>query len=114
MSREVVEVVITGDDAEWMARFVRSLVDDRVIACGNVSSPIRSIYRWRNNVEDQAEVRATLHTRASQVPTIVDRANREHAYEVPCVIALPILAGNPEYLQWILTETDETEAAKPA
>jgi len=107
MSPEVVEVIVTGNDAEWMGRFVGSLVKDRIIACGNVSGPIRSIYRWHGNIEDQAEVRATLHTRAAQVPAIIERANKEHAYEVPCVIAMPIAAGNPAYLAWIISETDE-------
>lgn len=66
---------------------------------------IRSIYRWQGRVEDEAEARVALHTRQSLVGVIVDRAHREHSYNVPCVIALPVVAGNPAYLDWVRAET---------
>ena len=50
-----------------------------------------------------------LHTRASLVPAIVERTKTDHPYEVPCVIALPILGGNPDYLAWIEQETRAAE-----
>lgn len=105
MSPETVEFVITAADEDWLGGFVSALVADRIIACGNVAGPIRSIYRWQGEIEDQTEFRATLHTRTSHVPLIVERADREHPYEVPCVIATPITAGNPAYLAWVLAET---------
>jgi periplasmic divalent cation tolerance protein len=46
-----------------------------------------------------------LHTRASLVPAIIDRTPRDHPYEVPCVLALPVVAGNPDYLAWVVQET---------
>lgn len=74
-------------------------------ACGQNIATIRSIYGWHDAVEDEGEARVALHTRTALVPAIVDRANAEHPYDVPCVIALPILAGNPDYLAWIGRET---------
>jgi periplasmic divalent cation tolerance protein len=103
------EVVITADSADWLAEFTRRLVTDRLAACGHQIAPIRSIYRWQGAVQDDAEARVALHTRASLVPAIVARADAEHPYEVPCVIALPILDGNPAYLDWIVAETREPE-----
>jgi periplasmic divalent cation tolerance protein len=108
--------VITADNPQWLIDFTRSLVQDRLAACGQNITSIRSIYRWQGAIEEEAEARVALHTRASLVPAIVERANREHSYDVPCVIALPVTAGNPAYIEWVLNETEEpdTQAAEAA
>ncbi len=105
------EVIITAPDADWLAGFIRALVQDRLAACGHEITPIRSIYRWQGQVHDQAEARVALHTRAELVPAIVDRTDRDHPYDVPCVISTPISDGNPAYLQWIHEETMESAEA---
>lgn len=101
---ECVEVVITAESAEWLADFTRQLVDDRLAAAGH-NFPMRTIYRWKGTVYDERKARVGLHTRAALVPTIVERTDRDHADDVPCVIALPIVNGNFQYLQWIYAET---------
>jgi periplasmic divalent cation tolerance protein len=102
----VCEVVITAADAEWLAEFTRRLVRDRLAACGHQVAAIRSIYRWDGAVQDDPEARVALHTRLGLVDRIVERAGAEHPYDVPCVIALPVVAGNPAYLRWVLAETE--------
>jgi periplasmic divalent cation tolerance protein len=102
------EVVVTAEDADWLAGFTRTLVDERLAACGHVIPEIRSVYRWAGEVHDAGEARVGLHTRTALVPAIVARADREHAYDVPCVIALPLAGGNPAYLTWIAQETSVT------
>ena len=99
------EVVVTAADADWLAGFTRTLVDERLAACGHVIPAIRSVYRWAGAVHDEAEARVGLHTRRSLVPAIVARAAELHPYDVPCVIALPLVGGNPAYLRWIVAET---------
>jgi periplasmic divalent cation tolerance protein len=105
MTEDICEVVITGPDADWLAAFTRRLVEDRLAACGHNIASIRSIYRWDGAVHDDIEARVALHTRGSLVPAITDRAQRDHPYEVPCVIALPVIDGSPAYLDWIVTQT---------
>lgn len=102
---ECVEVVITAESAEWLAEFTRQLVDDHLVACGHNIAPIRAIYRWEGKVYDETQARVGLHTRASLVPAIVARADRDHPDDVPCVIALPIASGNHLYLSWVFAET---------
>lgn len=110
MSTEICEVIITAPNADWLADFTRRLIDDRLAACGHNIAAIRSIYRWQGATHDEHEARVALHTRAELVPAIVQRADAEHPYEVPCVIATPVIAGNPAYVQWVLDETMSTQA----
>jgi periplasmic divalent cation tolerance protein len=102
---EFCEVVVTAADGEWLAGFTRALVEQRLAACGHLSDPIRSIYRWEGAVHDEREARVALHTRRSLVDAIVARAEEEHPYDVPCVIALPLVGGHPGYLAWLAAET---------
>jgi periplasmic divalent cation tolerance protein len=80
---EYVEVIITADNADWLADFTRRLVEDCLAACGHNIAPIRSNYRWEGAVQDEAEARVALHTRTSLVPAIIGRTNAEHPCEVP-------------------------------
>jgi periplasmic divalent cation tolerance protein len=108
MTTDICEVVITAENPDWLIEFTRSLVRDRLAACGQHILAIRSVYRWQGVIEDEPEARVALHTRTSLVPAIVERADREHSYDVPCVIALPVIAGNPAYIKWVLDETRES------
>jgi periplasmic divalent cation tolerance protein len=100
-----VEVVITADDADWLLEFTRTLVESRLVACGHNIAPIRAIYRWEGKVYDETQARVGLHTCANRVSEIIARADRDHPDRVPCVIAVPVVDGQPEYLQWIRDET---------
>jgi periplasmic divalent cation tolerance protein len=106
VDEECCEVVITADDADWLADFTRTLVEQRLAACGHLANPIRSVYRWAGAVHDEVEARVALHTRRSLVQAIVARTSQQHLYDVPCVLALPVVGGNPEYLRWILDQTE--------
>jgi periplasmic divalent cation tolerance protein len=107
VDEECCEVVVTAAEAEWLAGFTRTLVEERLAACGHVSAQIRSIYRWEGAVNDEAEARVALHTRRSLVPAVIERTRELHPYDVPCVIALSLTGGSPEYLRWIVGETRE-------
>jgi periplasmic divalent cation tolerance protein len=96
---EICEVIITAPDAEWLANFTSRLVDDRLCASGHNIAAIRSIYRWRGAIYDKGEARVALHTRRQLVAEIIERTNRDHPYEVPCVVAVPIVTRNPAYVQ---------------
>lgn len=107
------EVVVTASDGDWLAGFTRALVEERLAACGQLIDGIRSIYRWAGAVQDEREARVALHTRRSLVPAIVARAGELHPYDVPCVLALPLAGGNPDYLAWIAAETQAPEDRGP-
>ena len=108
---ECCEVVVTAADAEWLAGLTRDLVERRLAACGHQLTAIRSVYRWEGAVHDEAEARVGLHTRRELVPEIVEHVTAVHPYDVPCVLALPLVGGAPDYLAWVRAET---RAATPA
>jgi periplasmic divalent cation tolerance protein len=105
VDEECCEVVVTAADENWLAGFTRTLVEERLAACGHLIAPIRSIYRWEGAVNDETEARVALHTRRSLVPAVIERTQELHPYDIPCVIALSLTGGNPEYLRWVVGET---------
>ena len=105
MAEAICEVVITADDEGWLLDFTRALVRDRLVACGQHITPVRSIYMWQGAIEESVETRVALHTRASLVPAVLERTRTEHPYDVPCVLALAVDQVNPDYLAWVVTST---------
>jgi periplasmic divalent cation tolerance protein len=111
---ELCEVVITAPDADWLADFTLRLVEDHLAASAHNPVPGRSFYRWHGELIDRTEARATVRTRSSLVPKIVDRLNKEHPYEIPGVIARPIVSSSPAYAAWLLAETKGPNLSGPA
>ena len=64
------EVIVTAEDAGWLAEWTRSLVEDRLVACGHNIASIRAVYRWEGEIHDDPQARVALHTRASLVPRL--------------------------------------------
>jgi periplasmic divalent cation tolerance protein len=101
--------IVTAPDPDWLVEFTRRLVTDRLCASGHNFQPIRTIYRWQGKVYDKTEGRVALRTRRSLLPQIIDRAKREHPYDVPSVVAIPIIDGGPDYIGWIMEQTESSE-----
>ena len=103
---ELCEVVITAPDPEWLISLTRELVTEGLCASAHNFVPVRSVYRWQDQLHERTEGRASLHTRTELVTRIVDRVKAAgHPYEVPGISTRPITGGNPDYLQWIADET---------
>lgn len=108
---DAVVVYVTAPDSDTAARIARSLVQERLAACGNIVPGLRSIYTWQGQVHDDAEVLLILKTRAERVADLAARVVALHPYDLPEVIALPVSAGLPGYLQWVADQVDPQEAA---
>lgn len=98
-------VLVTTPTAEKAAELARALVEERLAACGNVLPGVRSIYRWEEAVHDEAEALLVLKTRRERFEALRDRVLALHPYQLPEVLALPVEAGSPGYLAWIIGET---------
>jgi periplasmic divalent cation tolerance protein len=98
----------TRDEAQTIAR---TLVEERLVSCANILGPMDSIYWWDGVVKAETEVAFIVKTRATLVDQVVARVTELHSYDCPCVVALPINGGNPDYLAWIEAQTNETGKA---
>lgn len=102
MEQDAVQLVLmTAPDAEAAERIISTLVDERLIACGNVMAGVSSIYRWQGVVERGAEVLVMMKTTAGRVPQLLERGAELHPYEVPEMLVFPVGAGYPPYLAWV-------------
>ncbi len=101
-----VVVFITAGTGEEARKVGRVLIEHRAAACVNIASNITSIFRWQGKLETDQENLLIVKTRASKVKEIVRLVKEIHSYEVPEVIALPVIGGNREYLEWIGEEVE--------
>ena len=104
-SKSYIIVFVTTGSVEEAQKVGRALVEDRLVACTNIISPIQSIFQWQGKVSDEGEALLMAKTRASLFNDIVVRVKQLHSYEVPEIIAIPIVAGAEDYLNWIAEET---------
>jgi periplasmic divalent cation tolerance protein len=102
---ELCEIIVTAPDAGWLADLARDLIERGLCASAHIVAPVRSIYRWKGAIEDATEARAFLRSRRSHVGAVVELVVDRHPYEVPNVTAIPIVDGNPAYLDWIEEST---------
>lgn len=96
---------VTCASREEAERIGRALVEARLAACANFFGPATAIYRWQGQIETAQETILILKTRADLVEPLIAAVKERHSYTVPCVIALPIQEGNPDYLAWLAAET---------
>ena len=94
-------VLTTCPDAGLATTIGRTLVEERLAACVNVLPPMQSIYRWQQGVESATEQLLVIKTRAEDYPAVERRIRELHSYELPEVIAVPIVNGLPAYLAWL-------------
>src|ERR1043165_9993298 len=101
----VVVAFSTFPNPDKAAEVVRTLVSEQLAACGNVLSPVRSIYQWKGEVQDDTETLAILKTTRERFDAMRTRLVELHPYEVAEVICMPVEAGHVPYLDWVEAET---------
>lgn len=104
MQQTLLVLVNVSDDAVAHA-IGRSLVEQRLAACVNLLPAVRSLYQWQGKIEEATEITMLIKTTQARYAELEAAIKACHPYDVPEIIALPIVAGLPEYLGWIATET---------
>ena len=92
-------------DRDAALRLAQALVERRLAACVNVAGGCTSVYRWSGAVEEANEVPVLIKTRAARYPELEAAIQELHPYELPEIIAVPLVRGLPEYLEWVAEET---------
>lgn len=103
---EATLLVLTNlPDRDSALALARALVQRRLAACVNVLGACASVYRWNGDIEEATEVPVLVKTRATRYAELEAAIRELHPYELPEVIAVPIVRGLPEYLDWVAEET---------
>jgi periplasmic divalent cation tolerance protein len=100
MGDEVV-IMITASSSDEAAKIGRALVEEHLVACANIVGGVRSLFFWDGKTQDEQETLLICKSRSPLMSRIVDRVKQLHSYTVPEIIALPIVAGSKEYLDWV-------------
>jgi periplasmic divalent cation tolerance protein len=98
-------VMITAGSEEQAEQIAKTLLEERLIACANLIAGIRSLYRWKGQVCDDREILLFCKTRRELFSRLSGRVKSIHSYDVPEIIALPLLEGWQPYLEWVDQET---------
>jgi periplasmic divalent cation tolerance protein len=98
-------IYITTSSPDEALKIGRAVVADRLAACANVLPGVTSVFWWQNEVQEGAETSLILKTRSDLVERLTARVKALHSYDCPCVVALQIADGNPDFLRWIAEET---------
>ncbi len=94
-------VFVTAKDLSEAKRISQKLLEEKLIACANIVEGVKSFFWWQGKIDNAQEVLLILKSQESLFKKIVKTVKSVHSYEVPEVIALPIVEGNPDYLRWI-------------
>ena len=102
---DAIQVVTTAGSQDEAQRIAEALVGDRLAACVQVSGPIRSTFHWKGQTETEEEWHCVAKTRAGLFESVEQAIRQAHSYDVPEILAVPIVAAGNDYLAWLKAET---------
>jgi periplasmic divalent cation tolerance protein len=98
-------VYITCPSSEVAIDLARGAVQSRLAACANIFPAMTSVYEWNNAIQTEQEAVLILKSRTDVVDALTEWVASHHPYSVPCILQIPILAGNESYLNWLTEQT---------
>ena len=101
---EVVVIYVTAPDATVAGLIARAVVEAREAACANILPGALSVFRWEGAVETAAECVLVIKTVAGRTEDVIRRVRALHPYDIPAIVAWPVTAGHPAFLDWVRAE----------
>ena len=98
---EIYLIYVTAKDRTEARRIGRHLVESRLAACVNILDQMNSMYIWQGEFQDDQEAVLIAKTTKEKVQELIGAVKERHSYEVPCIVALPIADGSPDFLKWV-------------
>ena len=109
----VILVMTSSPDQATAGKLAAALVEERLAACVNVLAPCASIYQWKGCVEQTVEVPLLIKTTEERYAQLEAAIRAAHPYETPEIVAIPVVAGLPGYLAWVVAETQTERWPSP-
>ncbi len=106
---EAIIVMVTCASSPEAEKLANQLLKERLVACVNIAGRIRSLFHWEGTVARESESLLLMKTTRERWDDLSRRVKELHPYEVPEVIAMPIMVGNPDYLDWVREVTEPGE-----
>jgi periplasmic divalent cation tolerance protein len=94
-------VLMTNATREEAEKITSKLLDERLIACANITGPVSSLFWWKGKISREKEFLTLMKTRAELFDELAKTVRQMHSYEVPEIIAVPILNGEQSYMEWL-------------
>jgi periplasmic divalent cation tolerance protein len=101
----IIQMITTINDRTRAEEIGRRLVGEKLVACCQITGPIRSIYRWKGKIEENDEWYIVMKTKESLYHLTEEAIRRMHPYEVPEIIAIPVRDASEDYTTWVRRET---------
>ena len=101
MKTDYIIILVTCKDKQEAEKITQSLLNERLIACGNIVSPVTSFFHWSGKIERAEECLIVMKSRMDLFSQVAERVKSLHSYEVPEVLALPIVDASKAYLDWM-------------
>ncbi len=102
---DVTTLFVTVPNREIGLKIARALVEQRLVACANLTGEITSVYHWQGSVQTEPEMVLLLKTRSSLIDVATNQIKQIHPYECPCIVAWDSCGGNDAFSDWIRRET---------
>ena len=103
MKASYIVVFVTTKDKQQARAIAQGLLQAKLIACANIVDGVESLFWWEGKIDQSNETLLILKTKKSLFKKLAAKVKILHSYQTPEIIALPIAAGNADYLQWIGT-----------
>jgi periplasmic divalent cation tolerance protein len=109
MNSDAILIFTSLPDKQSAKNLAGALVAERLAACVNILPPCASVYRWQGKIENAQEIPLLIKTSRACYGKVEQAIRARHPYELPEIIAVPVEAGLPAYLDWVAAETHPTE-----
>ena len=97
----MIVIFVTAKDRREAKKIANELIKERLAACVNILDNIASIFWWQGKVDEAKEALLIIKSKKKLLPSIIKKVKSLHSYDCPEIIALPIIGGNKDYLDWI-------------
>ncbi len=101
MSGEYIIVFVTTTNKAEAERIAQTLLEEKLIACANIVSPVTSLFHWQGKIDKAEECLVIMKSRRDLFAPLALRLKGLHSYEVPEILAVPIVEGSEAYLSWM-------------
>jgi len=101
MKTQYIVVLVTAKDKKEASKIAKGLLEAKLIACANIIDGVQSLFWWQGKIGSSHEVLLVLKTKMNLLKELSVKVKSLHSYQTPEIIALPIVSGNKDYLQWI-------------